>query len=385
MRDQLTVYFKKAALEALGFVVIGIFGALLVAYSGFYSVAASRGHPAWLDWFLETGMRRSVQFHSGGVTPPALDNPDLVALGAGHFQGNCAACHGAPGEPVNPTYDRMLPSPPKLSEYASRWSNEELHWIGLHGIQYAGMPAWPATGREDEVWAVAAFVRRLPAMSESEYRQLASGNVDISTHSADRLVRQGRASANLTACARCHDTEDAAPTSAYVPRLAGQSRTYLANALKQYRAGARQSGFMAPVAAELDNSQIDLLADYYANISSPPKQALDTVPAGFIEKGRRLAAMGDAERGVPPCSICHAGAALPAYPILAGQPAVYTKTQLRLWRRGGRAETGTGKLMASIAERMSDDQIGAVAAFYQSIGAPAVPSWESTDTSGGEK
>ena len=38
----------------------------------------------------------------------------------------------------------------------------ELFWIVKHGIKYTGMPAWVALDRDDEVWAVVAFLNGTP-------------------------------------------------------------------------------------------------------------------------------------------------------------------------------------------------------------------------------
>ena len=74
----------------------------LFPWSGVYNVAASRGHWAVVEWLLAFVMRNSVKTHATGIEPPPLDRPDLVTLGAGHFHGGCACCHGAPGMPAGP-------------------------------------------------------------------------------------------------------------------------------------------------------------------------------------------------------------------------------------------------------------------------------------------
>jgi cytochrome c553 len=350
--------FLKAAAWLAGLALAGVAGAVLLAYSGLYSVAASRGHPAWLDWFLETGMRRSVEFHSGGEPAPDLDDPDLISLGAAHFQGGCAPCHGAPGQPINPVYDHMLPSPPSLSEHAGEWSDQELFWIVRHGIQYAGMPAWSGEGRDDEVWAMAAFLRRLPSLDAAAYNRLAQGGAEIPTRRPGAMANAGLGALHLTACARCHDNgADAA--SDLAPRLAGQSPIYLQRALEEYRNNRRQSGVMEPVAAELDETQIGQLAEYYGSLAPAPVATTPEEGAGAA-----LALQGDPDKGVPPCGTCHGASALADYPRLAGQPAPYVAGQLKLWRKGGRAQTPQGKLMAEIARRLSDEQIDDVARYY---------------------
>lgn len=361
---------RKTLLWGGGLLIAGVAGALLVAYSGVYSVAASRGHPAWLDWFLRVGMTQSVETNSAGVRAPDLDGAGLVELGAGHFQSDCAPCHGAPGEPVSPIFARMLPAPPKLERHVRTWTAEELFWIVKHGLQYTGMPAWSGEDRDDEVWAVVAFLQVLPDLSETSYRDLAYGNAPREPrweNAGEAFVELGRPVARITACARCHGTADAAPTSPLVPRLAGQSAAYLHAALEQYRAGERESGFMEPVAAELDDAQIALVASYYATLGSSPREEAKRTSPEVIERGRRLAERGYDDGKIPPCRSCHGEAALPAYPRLRGQSAAYIKAQLELWRRGGRAETATGALMADIAGRLEPKQIDDVAAYYESL------------------
>src|SRR5690606_2166263 len=104
-------------------------------------------------WFIEFALRRSVATHSFSITVPALQDPDLIRLGAGHFAGGCAPCHGAPERPRNPIVRQMLPAPPSLSVAAAAWAPEELFWIVQNGLKYTGMPAWTAPARDDEVWA----------------------------------------------------------------------------------------------------------------------------------------------------------------------------------------------------------------------------------------
>jgi cytochrome c553 len=336
--------------------------ALAVAATGVYNVAASRGHPPWLHAFLELGMRRSVALHSRGIESPPLTSRDLVRLGAGHYHAGCGHCHGVPGQDGNPVYEQMLPAPPKLEDKVSAWRAEELYWIVRHGLQYAGMPAWSGEGRDDEIWAVVAFLQVLPGLDAAAYRDLAAGNQSRVTVSPAQLAQSGSAALRLTACARCHDTQDAPPTGAYVPKLGGQSERYLAEALRQYRAGSRESGIMEPVAAELDDEEIVEMARHYAAVDSPP--VVPVTDSAGLGPGRRLAREGDPAADIPPCDACHAANALASYPRLAGLSAEYQIGQLRLWQQGGRAATPAGRTMAAIAGRLSETEIRDVSAHY---------------------
>ncbi|CAA9891465.1 Cytochrome c553 [Candidatus Methylobacter favarea] len=351
---------------ALGLFGGGIALAFIIAYSGIYNIAASAGHPAWLEWFLQLGKERSVIFNSRSVDPPKLDIAELVPLGAAHFQGTCATCHGVPGQPVNPVFEHMLPSPPDLQKHAPHWTREQLFWIARHGIQFTGMPAWSGKDRDDEVWAVAAFLEALPSMTKADYHRHASGNSETQGYSAKQFISEGRPRLDLTACSRCHDTADAPPTSLHIPRLGGQGEAYLIRALQDYRDDSRQSGFMEPVADDLDDEQIERLAAYYASLTPfPHKRARPSSPEAR-ELGRQLAEQGDRERKIPACLSCHGVKRRTDYPRLAGQSEQYIKQQLQILRRGGRDQTPHGAMMSVVAKRLTEQQVEAAASFFAS-------------------
>lgn len=67
-------------------------------------------------------------------------------------------------------------------------------------------------------------------------------------------------------CAACHGADGVA-ISAQFPTLAGQYRTYLVQALKQYRDGTRSNAVMASFAQNLTDADIADLAAYYASQS----------------------------------------------------------------------------------------------------------------------
>lgn len=365
---------------ALGIGLVGILAAFLFAWSGVFSVAASRGHWAVVDWFFQFGLRSSIRTHSAGVETPALDQPAMVAAGIGHYEIACAGCHGAPGQTLNPITLRMLPYPPHLPSRIAHWEPAELFWITKHGLKFTGMPGWAAQGRDDEVWSVVAALVRLPGMSAAAYADLVgrdtpSGPED-QPESMRRFVINGPSGGSLVACARCHGVDGAGGGAGAFPRLAGQSADYMRTALADYANGTRPSGIMGPVAAALTREDQARLADYYA--ARPGVVPEVKTDADVREAGQRIAAAGVPARGIPACSACHATTAAaaavisPLYPRLAGQHDWYLRQQLKLWRDGGRSATPLAKLMATASRTLSDADIDALAAYYASL-APETP------------
>lgn len=347
-------------------------GAFLVAATGAYNVAASAGHLKITDWFLAFGMRRSVAVRADMIPPaPPLDDDNMVRLGAAHFHGGCAFCHGAPGIAVSPIAKQMLPSPPSLNDAAAHWDDRELFWIVKHGIKYTGMPGWPALSRDDEIWTLVAFLKRLPRLDTDAYRELAMGNVTVSPRSGREVATEEDATDAVSACARCHGAGERGPQSNLVPSLHGQSADYIVAALQAYASGRRGSGIMQPAAAALERDSFGKVAAYYARLRPPRGSEAARDDAGAIARGRIIATEGVPEERIPACTSCHGTQALPTYPRLAGLHAAYLVNQLRLWRSGVVPRTDNAAIMAPIARLLSDRQIDDVSAYWAAAPAEA--------------
>ena len=221
-----------------------------------------------------------------------------------------------------------------------------------------------------------AFLRRLPDMDAQTYLNLARGNAELSERDSQNIWNQGRSNVSRQTCAKCHDTSIAPPTSDAVPRLAGQSESYIARALTEYAAGIRSSGFMEPVAAELNETEIREIASYYASMSSPapvssgPLEEDEITDRLKLELGESIALRGISEKSVPACLSCHGPRSSTQYPKLIGQTEYYLKHQLELWRRGGRAESRSGLIMAAHAINLTEEEVSAVAKWFSQDPAP---------------
>lgn len=180
----------------------------------------------------------------------------------------------------------------------------------------------------------------------------------------ERIATQGNDKGAL-ACLTCHGVDGMGNAAAGFPRLAGMNADYLAKQLRDYVSGARQSPVMQPFSTALSADDVQAVSAYYANLA-PSAQAQTTVaPAA----GRDLALRGDWERDIPACIACHGpdgrgvGAAFPA---LAGQSAGYIRDQIQAWQKGTR-RNDPNDLMRVVAERMSPEQIQAVADYFATV------------------
>ena len=260
----------------------------------------------------------------------------------------------------------MLPPPPELGPVLAtdKWTDAELFRIVKHGVRFTGMPAWPTQDRDDEVWAMVAFLRELPGLDEAEYRALAFGP-------SEELALADFASdfeAVLADCARCHG-EDGLGRGEAVPVIAGQRAAYLDASLQAYARATRHSGVMQLAATEADAQLFRDLADHFAELPAAGLDREAASPADHLsERGRDIAENGIEERDIPSCQSCHGRPDRnPVYPTLDGQKRHYLRMQLELFVHEKRGGSPLHDLMQEFAHHLEPEEIEAVAAYYSTL------------------
>ena len=363
---------------SLFLVAAGALG-FLVAASGVIPLRASAGHWGITEWLLQFGMRRSIATHSLVLKAPTnLEDSAMVLRGAGHYETGCRSCHGAPGTPPPRIGQAMLPPAPELGTRIPEFTPEELFYVVKHGLKFTGMPAWPAQERDDEVWAMVAFLLKLPGIDGDDYRRLVHGEpaaVPPMQTMPGAPLSSRPAFAAAQACVRCHGAEGEGRGAGAFPRLAGQRREYLENALRAYADGSRHSGIMEPAAAALTEELIEQLASYYAELETrgDGRAGPAEFDPGELERGRRIAEEGILSRRIPACIECHGPKGTrtkPAYPSLAGMSSVYLLQQLELFKDRKRGGSAYAKVMQEVADRLNAEERRAAARYFEMLPPP---------------
>ena len=173
-------------------------------------------------------------------------------------------------------------------------------------------------------------------------------------------------------CSACHgpDGNSATPVN---PSLAGMPAAVYhpaTDALQGRR--ARQSGDAGDVGARSRPTTCGSSDILFA--AQKPK-GLAAKDASLLKAGQSLYRGGDAGAGIPACAACHSpdGSGVPKnYPRLAGQYSEYTYAQLKAFKAGERGADKDGKdvngrIMATIAGKMTDAQMKAVAEYTSGL------------------
>jgi len=170
-------------------------------------------------------------------------------------------------------------------------------------------------------------------------------------------------------CLACHGAQGEGMAAAGYPRLAGLSAEYISEQLKAYIDGRRVNAIMRPMAMPLSAAQIQSIANFFSTLPIPTQAVTLLTNNAQTTLGQQLAERGDWDAGIPACFNCHAPGGIgiqPNFPPITGQPAGYIEAQIQAWKNGTRQaepKNLANALMHSVALRMNDNQIKAVAAW----------------------
>lgn len=164
-------------------------------------------------------------------------------------------------------------------------------------------------------------------------------------------------------CVACHGMDGAGQAQGKFPRLDILAAEYTVKQLHDFKDGKRNSPIMMPFVGMLDDEKMENVAAYYAtqsaNVTAPE------VDEALLKRGEQLATRGDWDKYIPSCRSCHGPqnqGVGNVFPALAGQHASYIVGEIKAWKSGARANDPQN-LMLAVAERLSDDDIEAVAAY----------------------
>lgn len=166
-------------------------------------------------------------------------------------------------------------------------------------------------------------------------------------------------------CIGCHGIigyQASFPVVYKVPKIAGQSMTYIQAALSEYKKGERKNTTMRAIATSLSEQDMADVAAYYSALGHDERVIL---PAKATEPEGEVAAL--VAKGA--CTSCH-GANLsmpigPAYPKIAGQYADYLLVALRSYKadEGLRVWGRANAVMGGIAKQFSTDELKLLAKY----------------------
>ena len=180
------------------------------------------------------------------------------------------------------------------------------------------------------------------------------------------LYADGDAARGLPACVSCHGAAGNSTISVN-PKLAGQHENYIYKQLVDFTTPQRNQPVMTTYAKMLSDADKKNVAAYLGAQKAAPGAAKNK---DTIDLGKKIYRGGIAGKQVAACASCHgaAGNGIPVqYPRIAGQHQDYTIAQLTQFRSTKADARKNSAEMHTIAARMSDDEIAAVADYIAGL------------------
>ncbi len=171
-------------------------------------------------------------------------------------------------------------------------------------------------------------------------------------------------SKKIAMCIGCHGIsgyQASFPVVYKVPKIAGQTASYITTALNAYKKGERRHPSMRAISRSLTDQDMADIAAYYQDLGHTEASA---IPAKASEPEGDAVAL--VQKGA--CTSCH-GANLsapigPNYPKIAGQYSDYVLVALRSYKAETQSVWGRNNaIMAGVAKQFSTDELAILAKY----------------------
>jgi hypothetical protein len=152
-------------------IVIAVAAAVFF-FGGFYNVAATKPDLGIVAWALEYVRDASINRHAVDEPPASMGDTATIQAGARAFASRgCTNCHGGPGVKWAKFSEGLRPDPPDLKDSVKDMTPAQIFWVIRNGINMTGMPGFALVEAPDEeLWTIATFVKKLPDVSEDDYK-----------------------------------------------------------------------------------------------------------------------------------------------------------------------------------------------------------------------
>jgi Cytochrome c. len=157
----------------------------VLACAGFFAVktgivpANADGKPATLEkWVANTALNAAIERDTKALNNPIpLSDENLIA-GVHLYADNCAICHGASDAKPSKLAQGFYIEAPLLAKDGVEDDPESASfWTVKHGIRFTAMPSFTTTLKEEDIWKIAMFLKRmdkLPPAVDDEWKKVPS-------------------------------------------------------------------------------------------------------------------------------------------------------------------------------------------------------------------
>jgi mono/diheme cytochrome c family protein len=159
-------------------------GALLfilcgVAYLrlGFAEVRADLAPAGWEARLMKPAVHASVRRRAPEMPNPVVPTEENLIAGGKLFISGCSGCHGRAGSEEDIS-GSLFPPIPQFHKEGTSYTEAQIFWIAKHGIRRTGMFANGKWNSDQELWTMAAYIKRMHELPPAVRAALAPKKAD---------------------------------------------------------------------------------------------------------------------------------------------------------------------------------------------------------------
>ena len=157
-------YFLLGVVSTLAVLTIAVLGYIRF---GFAEVRGDIPPSSFENSLMRAGVHASLRREVPNVPNPiAPTDANLIAGGKFYFNA-CAGCHGTPGKPFGKGGPILFPPIPELPVVGTDLTESQVFWAAKHGIRRSGMFANGVWAKDQDLWMVAAYIKRMNSLPPS--------------------------------------------------------------------------------------------------------------------------------------------------------------------------------------------------------------------------
>lgn len=132
---------------------------------GFAEVQSDIPPSGFENSLLRAGVHASLRREAPNVPNPVPPTDANLIAGGKFYINACAGCHGTPGKPFGKHGPILFPPIPELPVVGTDLTESQIFWAAKHGIRRSGMFANGVWAKDQDLWMVAAYIKRMNSVS----------------------------------------------------------------------------------------------------------------------------------------------------------------------------------------------------------------------------
>jgi mono/diheme cytochrome c family protein len=148
--------------------ILGVFvGSLLLVLGvmaylrlGLAEVRADLPPSKFETQFMTASVHASVRRQAPEAANPISITDENLIAGGKLYANNCAGCHGGLGS-AEDIGGSLFPPIPQLPKIGTTYTEAQIFWVSKHGIRRTGMFANGKWLNDNDLWTMAAFIKRI--------------------------------------------------------------------------------------------------------------------------------------------------------------------------------------------------------------------------------